>query len=515
MVDRPEPSVEAAGLVPRDAAEAARWLRARLPEGAALQADSRSVRPGDAFFAFPGLRSDGRRFIAEAIARGAGAIVAERDGGSAVETAAVPTLTLEHLRELAGPIASAFHDHPSEQMDVVAVTGTNGKTSTTQWLARGFEAFGRRGAVVGTLGSGVPGSLEQTGMTTPDALGLQARLARFRDDGVDALALEASSIGLDQGRLNGTRIAVAAFTNLSRDHLDYHPSMDAYAAAKTRLFGWPGLRSVVVNGDDAAAQRMLDAVRADADAPRRIVYGLAAGRQGVRGDAILTAERVVDDGAGLLMTISGDFGSADLRLRLVGQFNASNALAVAACWLALGHDFDRVIGALQSLEPVPGRMQAIEVPSAPLVVVDYAHSPDALDNVLAALRPVATRRGGRLWCVFGAGGERDVGKRPQMGEIAERGADFVVITSDNPRGESPFRIVSDIRAGLTREPALTELDRARAIHAALRTAAPSDVVLVAGKGHESYQEIAGVRHPFSDVEVVRAALAQHGEAAHV
>ena len=291
--------------------------------------------------------------------------------------------------------------------------------------------------------------------------------------------------------------------------------MEAYAQAKARLFGWPGLGAVVVNGDDPAAPAMLAAVRGGPGAPRRIVYGTAPGRHGARGDRTLIAERIFEDGSGIQLTLSGDFGTADLRLRLLGLFNVSNALAVAGCWLALGHPFERVVEALERLEPVPGRMQTLEQAGAPLVVVDYAHSPDALDNVLACLRSVALRRSGRLWCVFGAGGERDVGKRAQMGLVAERGADHLVITSDNPRGESPFRIVSDIRAGLIREPALTELDRAIAIRAAIDRAAPADVVLVAGKGHEDYQEIDGVRHPFSDVEVAQAALLARQEACGV
>ena len=506
----------AAELVPEPARELGAWLRATLPAGAALQADSRQVRAGDAFFAYPGLRTDGRAYVADALARGAAAIVHEADGTKSLPQAAVPMRGCAGLRGLAGSIASAYHGRPSEALDLVAVTGTNGKTSVTQWVSRGLGELGRRAAVIGTLGSGTVGSLEQSsGLTTPDALGLQAMLARFAAEGVECVAAEASSIGLDQGRLNGTRVSVAAFTNLTRDHLDYHGTMEEYARAKARLFGWPGLRAVVVNGDDPAGRLMLAATRTEAEAPTRIVYGVTPGRHGARGDRTLIAERVFEDGSGIQMTLSGDYGAADLRLRLLGLFNVSNALAVAGCWLALGHSFDSVVEALERLEPVPGRMQTLEHEGAPLVVVDYAHSPDALENVLASLRSVAVRRGGRLWCVFGAGGERDIGKRAQMGLVAERGADHLVITSDNPRGESPFRIVSDIRAGLIREPALTELDRAVAIREAIVRAAPADVVLVAGKGHERFQEIAGVRHPFSDLEVSRAALGARRERADV
>ena len=275
-------------LVPPRASEAAAWLRARLAPGAALRADSRAIRAGDAFFALPGTANDGRQFAGEAVSREAAAIVCERPAPS-VSGMTMPVLELEGLRVLCGPIASAYHDLPSAAMELVAVTGTNGKTSTTQWVARGLAALGRRAAVVGTLGCGVVGELEDFGLTTPDALELQSMLARFRGLGVESVAVEASSIGLDQGRLNGTRIAVAAFTNLTRDHLDYHGTMDAYAQAKRRLFAWPGLRAVVVNGDDRWAPGMLEAVRADGDPVRRIVYGLAPGRHGARGDAVLIA----------------------------------------------------------------------------------------------------------------------------------------------------------------------------------------------------------------------------------
>ncbi len=503
----------AAELVPSAARELAAWLREVLPAGAALQSDSRLVRPGDAFFAYPGLRNDGRRFVADALGRGAAAIVAEAGGTDSLPAGEVPVRACVGLRALAGSIASAFHGRPSEALDLIAVTGTTGKTSVTQWVSSGIELLGQRGAVIGTLGCGPVGMLEEgSGLTTPDALGMQAMLARFVASGIDVVAAEASSIGLDQGRLSGSRIAVAAFTNLTRDHLDYHETMEAYADAKARLFGWPGLEAVVVNADDPLAPRMLAAVRCGEGAPTRIVYGMTPGRHGARGDRTLIAERVFEDASGIHLTLSGDFGTADLRLGVIGRFNVSNALAAAGCWLALGHPFERVVEVLERLEPVPGRLQTVEMADAPLVVVDYAHSPDALDNVLGCLRQIALRRGGRLWCVFGAGGERDVGKRAQMGLVAERGADHLVITSDNPRGESPFRIVSDIRAGLIREPALTELDRGAAIHSALARAASADVVLIAGKGHENYQEIAGVRQPFSDVEVAQAALVARKEA---
>jgi len=509
MGDRPlDPALP--DLVPPLAREVALWLRGVLAPGAALRGDSRAIRPGDAFFAIRGYRDDGRQFIGDAIARGAGAVVYEAQGASGIALGSVPGCAVESLRELAGPIASDFHDRPSERMEVVAVTGTNGKTSASQWIARGLAGLGRRCAVVGTLGCGPVDRLEPSGLTTPDALGLQAMFARLAAGGMELVAAEASSIGLDQGRLNGSRITVAAYTNLSRDHLDYHGTMQAYAAAKARLFGWPGLRVAVINGDDEHSTRMIAA--ASVHSPLRIVYGVAPSQHGAHGDAVLIAERVVEGPSGIGFVIGGDFGRAEVGLRLLGSFNVSNALAVAGCWLGMGLGLDQVVQGLESLEPVPGRMQMIERPNAPLAVIDYAHSPDALASVLMALRPVAQARGGELWCVFGAGGDRDTGKRPLMGLVAERGADRLVITSDNPRSESPFRIVSDVRAGLSREPALTEIDRHVAIDCALRLSSPRDVVLIAGKGHEEYQEIAGVRHPFSDLAVALGALRARAEA---
>jgi UDP-N-acetylmuramoyl-L-alanyl-D-glutamate--2,6-diaminopimelate ligase len=495
-------------FVSAQAAEIGQWLRSQLADGATLCCDSRAVRAGDAFFAMPGLRTDGRKFIDQAIARGAAAVIVEQSEGQAPETGAVPCRQIKGLAAQAGQIASQFHGRPSEQLQVVAVTGTNGKTSVSQWIAQGLAARGQQTAVIGTLGCGPVDALEAGSYTTPDALQTQALLADFAVRGIDTVSMEASSIGLHQGRVNGTRIPVAVYTNLSRDHLDYHDSMDEYAASKALLFGWPGLQSVVINGDDEFSPRMLAAAVAGAGdtLPLRIVYGFAPSQFGARGDAVLLAERMEQTDDGVSFVLSGDYGRSEVRLSLLGAFNVSNVLAVAGCWLAMGVSFDQVVGQLEQLRAVPGRLQMIRRPGAPLAVVDYAHTPDALSNVLSALRPVADARGGALWCLFGAGGDRDPGKRPLMGMVAEGAADQLVITSDNPRSETPFRIVSDIRAGLTREPRLTELDRGAAIEAALRLAAPADVVLIAGKGHELYQEIATGRQPFSDVAIAGQAL---------
>ncbi len=496
--------------MPDDAAAIGRWLRARLRPGARLVSDSRQVRAGDVFFAYPGQHSDGRLYVTQALERGAAVIVLESDDGRTVPAGqALPQIPVRGLRDACGPIAAAFHDDAVSRLRVCAVTGTNGKTSVSHWIAQGLADVEGVSAIVGTLGAQIVGAntadAVDTGLTTPDALGLHRLLADFVSRGVRAVAMEASSIGLDQGRINGVPVEVAIFTNLSRDHLDYHPSMDDYASAKARLFNWPGLRNAVINGDDPVGVKMLGAIRGDR-VVNRIVYGFSPGRHGARGDRVLLVDNASEDAEGITLSLGGDFGHATVRLAMLGRFNVSNALAVAASWIAMGVPFEEAALRLEMLEPVPGRMQRISAPGLPMVVVDYAHTPDALANTLGALRPVARVRGGALWCVFGAGGDRDPGKRPLMGFVAQRGADHLVITSDNPRSEVPFRIVSDIRAGLNREPHATELDRARAIELAIAQAQPGDVILIAGKGHETYQEIEGRRLPFSDVAVARHAL---------
>ena len=495
------------------AASLGQWLREALAPGAALVADSRAVRPGDAFLAWRGASHDGRDYIGQAIARGAAAVLYESD--ASIATGSVASRAVPGLRELAGPVAADFYGHPSERLEVVAVTGTNGKTSCTQWIARGLARAGRRAAVIGTLGSGIVPSdesapvLDSFGLTTPDAVALQRMLAGFVDRGVEVVAMEASSIGLDQGRLDGTRIGTAVFTNLSRDHLDYHETEEAYLEAKARLFDWPGLRTAIVNGDDPAAPRILERLP---ESVQTVAFGQLPGEHGWRARRKLSAYQIVDERDGTQVSVGGDWGRAQIRLHVIGQFNVVNAMAVAAVWISLGDSFEAAMQRLEWLRPLPGRMEQVVVDGGPLIVVDYAHSPDALISVLQALRPIAEARGGALWCVFGAGGDRDAGKRPIMGMVAERFADRVVVTSDNPRSETPFRIASDIRAGFTREPWLTELDREKAIRSALDSAGPDDVVLIAGKGHEAWQEVAGRRIPFSDVEVARRCLRQRLEA---
>ncbi len=501
-------------LASADAAGA--WLRAH--GCTSLVADSRRVAPGSGFVAWPGAAHDGRRYVAQALADGAPACLVEADGLDAWSGAwSSPDARIgavAGLKALSGPIASRFLDTPSARLDVVAVTGTNGKTSTTCWIAEALNALGRRTAVVGTLGVGVPtaGAAEHglvaTGLTTPDPVTLQAAFARLADEGVVACAIEASSIGLVEERLAGTAIRVAVFTNLTQDHLDFHGDMASYGAAKARLFAWPGLKAAVLNVDDAWGQ-------AQAGASARTLGA----------DAVWTCSRRAESGArlvahdlrygegGLTFTIAErEGGSARVAAPVMGDYNVHNLLAVIGTLRALGVPLAAAARACAAVTPVPGRMQRVAPASAdaaPDVVVDYAHTPDALEQALAALRPLASARGGALWCVFGCGGDRDPGKRPLMGAIARRGADRVIVTSDNPRSERADAILAQILAGV---PGHDEVDvienRAEAITQAVARAGPRDVVLVAGKGHETYQEIAGVRQPFSDAAVAAAALAR-------
>ena len=656
------------GLV--EPTELVAWLREHLPATGRLVSDSRRVGKGDAFFALHGRRQDGSTFIAQAVQQGAAAVVvaipaqacqaegaAEGDVAQAENAACgnfdyfknlptlpagvqVPVCYVPCLGTQLGALADEYYDHPSQVLDVVAVTGTNGKTSTTHWIAQGvndrlaragdvrtedakngsadtsskrpaeFAGLvialdgdadtamqpGRgRGVVIGTNGVGTPGALEYIGLTTPDPLTLQTLFQRFRADTeapVGVVAMEASSIGLVQGRMQGTCIHTAVFTNLTRDHLDYHGSMQAYGAAKVGLFSWPTLQAAVVNLGDPLAIEIIDVLHRHPAAPRIIGYWVnnahgapQAGQadaafQAMDGDARARLRRFYelamrcdevlelamdrDSGQHVLMMFPGSVvktllqlpeagadpvalasgegvvhvrqqrlqamfrNVATLRLNVLGRFNMENALAAAGAWRSLGWNFPAIVEGLHQLHPVPGRMEIVGLPAAhvsgeceaapaaaisstacPLVVVDYAHTPDALTNVLTALRDIASQRGGQLCCVFGAGGNRDRGKRPEMARAVEAVADRVVVTSDNPRDEDPAQIIADVCQGLSQPAWRTEADRRVAIDTAIAQAAPADVVLIAGKGRETTQEIAGVFHPFSDPEIAAQALASH------
>lgn len=469
-----------------------------------LTSDSRQASPGAAFFAWPGASSDGRRYIAQAIERGCSAVLWERENFSWNDAWRVPNAAVGGLRQRAGSLAHEFHGRPSESLWVCGVTGTNGKTSCTQWLAAALDARGTKTGVIGTLGCGFGGALRAAANTTPDALELHATLAALRRDGAKAAALEASSHGLAQGRLNGVAFDCALFTNLSRDHLDYHGTMASYGEAKAQLFDAPGLEAAVLNLDDAFGVEL--ARRLGGRGIRTIGYGLTPGAiapHTVR--EWIVASALQPSGAGMRLSLATSWGVAEATLNQIGRFNAANALGVLGALVAAGVPFAEAASLLASFPAVPGRMQRLGGRREPLVVVDYAHTPDALDKVLQALRPVAEARSGRLIAVFGAGGERDPGKRPAMGAVASRLADRIVLTSDNPRGEDPHAIIAAIGAGAVAGHD-AELDRARAIERVIGECAAADVVLIAGKGHEQFQETAGVRVAFSDVARAQAAL---------
>ncbi|MDO1529524.1 UDP-N-acetylmuramoyl-L-alanyl-D-glutamate--2,6-diaminopimelate ligase [Fulvimonas sp. R45] len=466
-------------------------------EGLAL--DSRRVRPGEAFFALHGTREHGIAYAAQAARQGAAVILAEAPApGEAVRSVdGVPVLWIDGLHAQVGEIAARFFGRPSAAMRMVGVTGTNGKTSTVQLLAQALAILGHRPATIGTLGAGLHGALHEGERTTPDAISVQALLAEFRAAGASHVAMEVSSHALAQDRVAGVEFEVAAFTNLTRDHLDYHGSMEAYGEAKAKLFAWPGLKAAAINVDDAFGRALAGWLPAGVRVLRLSAMGDAA--------ADVAAGDVVTSAEGIAFALRTPWGTRTIRSALLGRFNVDNLLAVAACLGALGEPFDRIADALESLRPISGRMNRLGGHDGlPLAVVDYAHTPDALEQALAALRAHCA---GRLVCVFGCGGERDAGKRPQMGAIAERLADVAIVTDDNPRGEDGDAIVAQIVAGMAR-PAVAhvERDRAAAIHAALDMARAGDVVLIAGKGHETYQEGAHGKRPFDDLAVARAVL---------
>ncbi|MBI3140582.1 MAG: UDP-N-acetylmuramoyl-L-alanyl-D-glutamate--2,6-diaminopimelate ligase [Rhodocyclales bacterium] len=481
-----------------------------------LCADSRAVAPGDVFVAYPGARADGRRFIADAVARRAAAVLWESRGQRWDAALAVPNLAVPDLQALSGPLAHLVYGRPSEKLWTVGVTGTNGKTSVSQWIARTFAELGRPCAVIGTLGSGLlarsgagdaSAGLAASLNTTPDALTLHRLLAGFLARGAQAAAMEVSSIGLDQGRANGVHFDVAVFTNLTRDHLEYHGSMAAYGAAKERLFLTPGLKSVVLNLDDALGRKICRDLAGSG--VTRLGYTLRAGTiEPGAADLLLVAEEIAATPRGLRFAAGTPQGRAEIHAPLVGEFNAANLLAVLGTLLASAVPLEAAAGALARLTPPPGRMQTLGGDGMPLAVVDYAHTPDALEKALGVLREMARVRGGRLVCVFGCGGGRDSGKRPLMGEAATRLADAVLLTSDNPRDEDPQAILADIARGAPGAKIIA--DRAAAIAAAIAAADARDVLLIAGKGHEPYQEIAGRRLSFSDVECAAVALAAWG-----
>ncbi|MCP5471710.1 MAG: UDP-N-acetylmuramoyl-L-alanyl-D-glutamate--2,6-diaminopimelate ligase [Sinobacteraceae bacterium] len=490
---------------------------AAAPAGIAisdLTLDSRCATAGSLFLACAGRRSHGLVGAAAAVEAGARAVLWEPAGELAPPAAlaakaylaAVPALS-QH----AGTIAARFFDQPSRAMTVAGITGTNGKTTSAWLLAQALRELGRPCGYIGTLGTGlVPGPVVAGELTTADAVSVQRQLAALRAAGAQCVAMEVSSHALDQHRVGGVEFQVAAFTNLTRDHLDYHGTMAAYGAAKARLFTWPSLQARVFNVDDAFGTALAEASIRDGHATTLLIgrhpdSQTTLRRLAARGARVLQGGAVRSSSRGLELTIDGSCGAHRLQLPLIGDFNADNALLVLGCLLALDLEPAAAVAALAKVRAPAGRMEAIGADQGPLAIVDFAHTPDALAKALRAAREHCE---GRLQVVFGCGGDRDAGKRPQMGAIAAQLADGVVVTDDNPRTEAPQQIVADILAGLPDgTPAVTVIhDRAAAIRAALAQARRGDVVLIAGKGHEDYQIVGTERRGFSDQAVVRTAL---------
>jgi UDP-N-acetylmuramoyl-L-alanyl-D-glutamate--2,6-diaminopimelate ligase len=463
-----------------------------------LTLDSRAARGGSLFFALGGRQSHGLKFAAEAAARGASVVLWDPAGGvdltAPASTSAVFTAPVAGLKQLVGRIADRFFGWPSSHLRVVGITGTNGKTTCAYLLAQCLARLKFEAAYLGTIGWGRIGALQEPSHTTPDVVNVHRCLAKMRALGVRDVAMEVSSHALDQGRVDAVRFHSAALTNLTRDHLDYHPSMQAYGAAKARLFEFADLQHLIINIGDAFGREL--AHRCAGRAPLTAVW-VGSGGSGWLADRSLHADDVVLDLHGISMALDGSFGKCRVTTRLLGRFNAENSVIVLACLAALGVPLADAAAALAECTPPPGRMEVIEAASAgrPLAVIDYAHTPDALAKALSALREHCR---GDLWCVFGCGGDRDPGKRPLMGAIADELADRIIVTDDNPRSEDPEHITSGIIGGIVKHASRIIHDRGEAIATALTEAAAPDMVLIAGKGHEDYQIYGDVRRSFSD-----------------
>ena len=491
-----------------------------------LVTDSREIQHGDTFVAYPGVpyrgvaypgeKIDGRQFIAQAIAKGANAVIWEAQNFIWNPAWQIPNLGVSDLRHKAGLLADTVYGAPTENLWVVGITGTNGKTSTSHWIAQGLNNAGKQCALIGTLGNGFVGALQASANTTPDAIRVHGLLAEYLHDGAAAVAMEVSSHALSQGRVNGVHFDVAMLTNLSRDHLDYHGDMQSYAAAKRKLFDNQNLKYMVLNLDDAFGVELAEQL----EGVEVVGYGVTdaalhlAERLGLR---MVFGNLLEMTGQGLRLSLHTSWGAAQLDSPLIGRFNASNLLGALAVLLVSDVSLNDAVQSLGKVQPVAGRMQRVSNAQQPTVIVDYAHTPDALEKVLLALREACheiVESGSpvrRLICVFGCGGERDRGKRAMMGKVAEKFSDYCIITSDNPRSENPHSIIAEIVSGMSGSKHEIVEERAAAIQLAIRTAQQSDTVLIAGKGHEDYQEINGIKYPFNDVLVAQQALkASHG-----
>jgi UDP-N-acetylmuramoyl-L-alanyl-D-glutamate--2,6-diaminopimelate ligase len=454
--------------------------------------DSRLVSAGDLFIAVKGTQTDGTKYIDQAIEKGAVAILLEQ--GVVAPESAVPVIAMPKLSEYISDIAGVFYGQPSHQMPVTAITGTNGKTTCSQLLAQLFTLLDESAGFIGTLGYGLSGNQPtNAGLTTPDAISVQRILAELRDGGAKRIAIEVSSHSLVQRRVAGLQIDTAVFTNLTRDHLDYHGDLNSYAAAKARLFAMAGLKHAVINLDDNVGRLIL----ANLDP---LVNGISYSVENHSAD--IHCDRILIDASGIDAEIVTPWGKGRLKSSLLGKFNLANLLAVIGAAGVQGFALDKILQAATALTAVAGRMELVDASARPAVVIDYAHTPDALEKALQALRRHCQ---GKLWVVFGCGGDRDIGKRAEMGKVADHRADNIIVTSDNPRSESPEKIIDQVLLGITRDVSAV-VDRRDAIRTAIADAQPDDVILIAGKGHEDYQILGAERLPFSDQAEARLAL---------
>lgn len=462
-----------------------------------LELDSRHVKKGDLFLAVKGTAMDGRKFIEDAISRGATAVLVDAEQGESLAyKQSIPLIPIEHLREKIGPMAARFYDFPAKKLQLLGVTGTNGKTSITHFIA---QAIAKPCGVMGTLGSGMYGALGEAGLTTPDAVTLQATLQKFVESGAKIAAMEVSSHSIDQGRVNGVPFDIGIFTNLTQDHLDYHGTMEAYAAVKHQFLAGPNTKHVILNADDDYGKKWIQELSG-----QKSVCAYSTKAQTKLPVPCVYADQLKLSLNGIHARIISPWGEGELTLPLIGQFNLSNVLAVLAALCHLDVPFPVALERLSYLQSVPGRMQRVGGGTKPLAIVDYSHTPDSLEKALEALR---AHTEGKLICVFGCGGDRDQGKRPKMAAIAERLADKIIVTNDNPRHEQPEEIAKQIMAGFTHpERVLVELNRSKAIENSIQWATVNDCVLIAGKGAERYQQIGEIKTPFDDVSVVTETL---------
>ena len=486
--------------------EAVNWLNAKVT--GELRIDSRDIQPGDGFIAWPGAAVDGRQFVKMALQKGAAACLIESSGSNSQELGSIveqdKIANYSGLKNAIGLIAAQAMNTPARSLNVIAITGTNGKTTTTWWLAQALQAVAvikpaalTKCFMVGTLGVGVPNAVEVTGLTTPDPVLLHKKFREYVENGFNYCAIEASSIGIEEHRLDGTDIKVAVFTNFTQDHLDYHGSMQAYWNAKLKLFQWPTLQAAVINIDDTKGQELVELLsNAEVNNKNIDIWTIAIDQV-----ARIQALDIAYNKNGLQFNIKEDGKIYLIETQFFGQYNVSNLLGVIAAMRASGIDLQTCVEACKALTAVPGRMDVVALEAQPLVVVDYAHTPDALKQALIALRPAADTRGGKLICVFGCGGNRDASKRPLMAQMAQAHADAVIVTADNSRLEKTETILNDIVAGFTSlANVVVEASRAMAIVKAVKNAHQTDVILIAGKGHENYQDESGVKTYFSDKE---------------